>query len=57
MLKKQMRVARGTARRIRRKQAQHVLSGKGFSIYWNGGKPDKKSLERALEYRNSGADE
>lgn len=55
MLKKQktLRVPRGTARRLRREAAKAIFPpGKGFSTYWNGGKPDMKSLELALVERN-----
>lgn len=51
MLKKQMRVPRGTARRIRRDAAKEVFNGKGFSIYWNHGNPTSKSFDAAVKFR------
>ena len=50
--KKAMRIQRGTARRQRRAEAQKILRGKGFHVYWNGGSPCHSSLKAALEYRN-----
>lgn len=51
-VEKSMRVPRGTARKQRRAEAQKILRGKGFHIYWNGGHPCHSSLKAALEYRN-----
>lgn len=51
-MSKQMRIPRGTTRRLRKDAAKQVLQGKGFAIYWNGGKPTETSLKAAMEFRS-----
>lgn len=63
-----MRVPRGTARRLRRREAMHVaatfkISGKDFSKFWRLGGDSgaativkRERLEAARAFKNEGAD-